>query len=67
MQQSVVGFCGVAVPVAVPSIAWHVPPFGGTVMVAFAEVMFGLPDNAAHVVVVESAVSKTDRPRPSQT
>src|ERR1700722_11306434 len=46
MQQNVVAPEGATVPVGVPSIAVHVPPLGGTVMVAFAEVMLGFPEMA---------------------
>ena len=48
MQQNVVGTVGVTVPLGVPSTGVHIPPFGGVVTLALADVTFGLPAKAVH-------------------
>lgn len=48
MQQNVVPPVGVTLPVGVPSMAVQLPPFGGTVTDALAEVTLGFPEKATH-------------------
>jgi hypothetical protein len=59
MQQNVVPPVGVTVPVGCPLIGVQLPPLGGDVTDALAEVMLGFIEKAAHVpdVITSSCVS----------